>query len=90
MDWKLIATTFTTIFLAEIGDKTQLAALALSGGSPSKWSVFIGASIALLSATALAVLAGGVVERYVPLLWLKRGAGVLFVAIGLLFLFRES
>ena len=74
MDWKLLATAFGSVFIAEIGDKTQLAAFALSGGASSKWTVFIGASLALIAATAIAVLAAGVVERYLPLEWIKRGA----------------
>ena len=89
MDWKLFATAFGSVFLAEIGDKTQLAAFALSGGASSKWVVFVGASLALIAATAIAVLAGGVVERYVPVHWIKRGAGVLFIAIGVLLLVTQ-
>ena len=84
MDWKLFLGTFVTIFVAEMGDKTQLAAFAMSGGASSKWVVFGAASLALVATTAIAVLAGGMVGRYVPELWLKRGAGALFIAMGLL------
>ena len=84
MDWKLTSGTFVAIFVAEMGDKTQLAAFALAGGSSSKWAVFIGASLALIATTAIAVLAGGVVGRYVPAVWLRRGAGALFIAMGVL------
>ena len=84
MDWKLFLGTFVTIFVAEMGDKTQLAAFAMSGGASSKWVVFGAASLALVATTAIAVLAGGLVGRYVPELWLKRGAGALFIAMGLL------
>lgn len=90
MDWKLFSTAFVSVFLAEIGDKTQLAAFALSGGASSKWAVFIGASLALIAATAIAVLAGGFVQRYVPVYWIKRGAGVLFIAIGVLLLITQQ
>lgn len=86
MDWKLASATFLTIFVAEMGDKTQLAAFALAGGSSSKWAVFVGASLALVATTVIAVLAGGLVGRYVPELWLKRGAGVAFIAMGCLML----
>ena len=89
MAWKLASATFLTIFVAEMGDKTQLAAFALAGGGSSKWAVFIGASVALVATTAIAVLAGGLVGRYVPELWLKRGAGVAFVAMGLVFLLAK-
>lgn len=86
MDWKLFATSFSLIFVAEMGDKTQLAALALAGGGSSKWTVFLGASLALIATTAIAVLLGGVVSRYVPEVWIKRTAGALFVGLGILFL----
>ena len=89
MDWKLTSGAFVAIFVAEMGDKTQLAAFALAGGSSSKWAVFFGASLALVATTAIAVLAGGVVGRYVPELWIKRGAGTLFIAIGLLLLLAK-
>lgn len=89
MDWKLTSGTFVAIFVAEMGDKTQLAAFALAGGSSSKWAVFIGASLALIATTAIAVLAGGVVGRYVPDVWLRRGAGALFIAMGVLLLLAK-
>lgn len=90
MDWKVLLTAFASVFVAEIGDKTQLAAFALSGGSTSKWAVFVGASLALIAATAIAVLAGGFVERHVPMHWVKRGAGTLFIAIGVLILLTQG
>jgi putative Ca2+/H+ antiporter (TMEM165/GDT1 family) len=89
VDWKVFSTAFAAVFVAEIGDKTQLAAFALSGGASSKWAVFIGASLALIAATAIAVLAGGVVGRYVPVHWVKRGAGVLFIVIGVLLVLTQ-
>jgi len=86
MTWKIFASTFGAIFIAELGDKTQLAAFALSGHSSSRWTVFAAASLALIASTALAVLAGGLVGRHVPALWIKRGAGALFVVMGVLML----
>ena len=85
MDWKLFASTFVAIFLAEMGDKTQLATMSLSAGS-SRWVVFAGAALALVATSAVAVLVGEGVARLVPQIWIKRGAGVVFVVIGLLFL----
>jgi len=84
MDWKLASTTFVAIFIAEMGDKTQLAAFALAGGGSSKWTIFIAASLALVATTALAVLAGGIVGRYIPEVWIKRFAGALFISLGIL------
>ena len=86
MDWKLFASTFAAIFLAEIGDKTQLATLSFAAGGSSRWVVFAASSLALVTTSALAVLAGEALGRAVPAVWLKRGAGALFIVLGLLFL----
>ncbi len=86
MDWKLFFTTFGTIFLAEMGDKTQLAAMGFAAGNSSRWVVFAAAALALVATTALAVLTGDFVARHVPPLWIKRGAGALFVILGVLLL----
>ena len=90
MDWKLFASTFAAIFVAELGDKTQLAALSLSAGSSSKWTVFAGSALALVATSALAVGAGEAVSRFVSPMWLRRAAGVVFVLMGLVFLVRKA
>jgi putative Ca2+/H+ antiporter (TMEM165/GDT1 family) len=90
MDWKILATTFVTIFLAELGDKTQLATLSFAAGGASRWTVFAGASLALVATTAVAVLAGEALGRVLSPLLLKRGAGALFIILGLVFLFGRS
>jgi len=90
MDWKLFGTTFATIFLAEMGDKTQLAALSFAAGGSSRWVVFAASALALVATSALAVLAGGAVGRVVPPIWLKRGAGALFLVLGVLFLLSKE
>ena len=56
--WQIIATTFITVFLAEIGDKTQLSVLVISAQSHQPWVVFAGAAIALVSTSLLGVIAG--------------------------------
>jgi putative Ca2+/H+ antiporter (TMEM165/GDT1 family) len=89
MDWKLFAATFTSIFLAEMGDKTQLATMSLSAGS-SRWTVFAGAAVALVATSAVAVLAGEAVTRVVPPAWVRRAAGVVFVVMGALFLLGKG
>ncbi len=86
MEWKLFASTFAAIFLAEIGDKTQLATLSLAAGGSSRWVVFAAASLALVATSAIAVIAGEAVSRIFPPLWLHRGAGALFIVLGLWFL----
>ncbi len=90
MDWKLAGSTFVLIFLAELGDKTQLATLSLASSSSSRWAVFLGSALALVATSAVAVLTGDVIGRFVPTLWLRRAAGVMFVALGLFFLFARS
>jgi putative Ca2+/H+ antiporter (TMEM165/GDT1 family) len=89
MDWKLFGSTFLAIFLAEMGDKTQLATMSLSAGS-SRWAVFAGAALALVATSAIAVLVGEGVARVVPQAWIRRGAGAVFVAMGLVFLFGRG
>jgi Ca2+/H+ antiporter, TMEM165/GDT1 family len=86
MDWKLFASTFAAIFLAEIGDKTQLATLSLSAGGSSRWVVFAGSALALVCTSAIAVLAGEALTRVIPPVWIRRAAGALFVVLGLVFL----
>lgn len=90
MDWKLFASTFAAIFVAELGDKTQLAALSLSAGSKSKWVVFLASALALTASSAIAVAVGEGLSRVVSPLWLKRAAGVIFIVMGVLFLVRKS
>jgi putative Ca2+/H+ antiporter (TMEM165/GDT1 family) len=89
VDVKLLLSTFGAVFLAEMGDKTQLATLALAAGG-SKWAVFAGAALALVATSAIAVLAGELVSRHVDPVWIRRGAGVVFLALGLLYLLRPG
>jgi Ca2+/H+ antiporter, TMEM165/GDT1 family len=89
MDWKLFASTFAAIFLAEMGDKTQLATMSLAAGS-SRWVVFAAAATALVATSAVAVIAGEAVARVVPAIWVKRAAGLLFVLLGALYLFGRG
>jgi len=86
MDLRVLLTTFGIIFLAEMGDKTQLAAMTMSAQTKRPWAVFLGASVALAAVSALGVLVGGVIGDYVPLEWVKRGAAVAFIVIGVLML----
>jgi putative Ca2+/H+ antiporter (TMEM165/GDT1 family) len=82
MDFKLMATTFLAVFLAELGDKTQLATLTFAASGQSRWSVFLGSAAALVATSAIAVLAGEAIARVVSPALLKRLAGVAFVVIG--------
>ncbi len=86
MDWKIILATFGTIFVAELGDKTQIAAMTLAAKSKAPLAVFIGASLALACVSALGVLVGAALSHYLPLEWIKRAAAVAFIVIGVLIL----
>ncbi len=89
MDWRVFLTTFGVIFLAEIGDKTQLAAMTISASTNRPWAVFLGATVAFTCISAVAVIVGAVIGNYIPLDWVKRGAALLFIAIGVLILFDK-
>ena len=90
MDWKLLLSTFVSIFVAEIGHKTQLATLSLAAGGKSRLAVFAGSALALCATSAIAVLAGEGVSRVIPPIWLRRIAGGVFVALGVLFLLTRA
>jgi putative Ca2+/H+ antiporter (TMEM165/GDT1 family) len=84
MDWKLLLTVFSTVFIAEIGDKTQLATLLYaSGAEVNKWTVFLGASLALILTSALGVLVGSPLAQYVNPRYLAWAAGIGFIAVGI-------
>jgi putative Ca2+/H+ antiporter (TMEM165/GDT1 family) len=84
MDLRVLFTTFSMIFLAELGDKTQLATLAFSAESKSRIAVFIGSASALVLTSLLAVILGSAMGRLVPANYIKTGAGALFIVLGLL------
>jgi putative Ca2+/H+ antiporter (TMEM165/GDT1 family) len=86
MDLRVMLTTFGIIFLAEMGDKTQLAAMTMSAQTKKPWAVFIGASLALAVVSGIGVLVGSVIGQYVPLEWVKRVAALAFILIGVLML----
>ena len=78
----LIATTFFTVFLAEMGDKTQLTTITLSSTTNKPLAVFIGSSVALILATLLGALAGGSISNLIPAFLLKLLSGIVFLFIG--------
>ena len=91
MDLKIFATVFGTVFLAELGDKTQLATvLFASKGAASLWTIFIAAAAALVLTSAIGVAAGAVVTQFVNPKYLSYAAGVGFVAIGAWTIYQAS
>ena len=79
----LFWTTFGTVFLAELGDKTQLAAMTATARSGAVVTVFLAASAALVCATAIGVAVGGALFKVIPEQLVKYLAGAAFIAVGL-------
>ena len=82
-------TTFTTIFIAELGDKTQIATLSLGGTSKKPLAVFLGSSSALVLACLIGALAGGSISKFLPEVILKSIASITFLIIGLRLIFNS-
>ncbi len=81
MKFNIVWATFLLVFVAELGDKTQLLVFARSAETGAPLSVLVGAASALVLSTALGVLAGGAMGR-LPDWLVKSTAGILFIAIG--------
>jgi putative Ca2+/H+ antiporter (TMEM165/GDT1 family) len=90
MDLKIVGATFMTLFLAEMGDKTQLAVLSLAAATRQPLAVFVGAAGALLLVTGLGVLVGEGLTRIVPEVILHKAAALLFIVIGVVMLFSKG
>lgn len=87
MGWKTLLVSFTVVFLAELGDKTQLMAMALSSSKQdSCWSVFFGSSLALICTSAIAVFTGGILAKYIPQKYILLLSSVLFIMLGVVML----
>lgn len=86
MDWKVFGTAFLTLFLAELGDKTQLAIITMTAKTDSKLAIFLGASLALVAVSFIAVMFGGLLSQFIPTEWLQRIVAVAFIIIGILML----
>ena len=89
MDWKVFLTVFATVFIAELGDKTQLATMLFAAEKEvSKYLVFFAASTALILASAIGVLAGSLLSDYVNTKYLQYLAGFGFILIGVFTLYK--
>jgi putative Ca2+/H+ antiporter (TMEM165/GDT1 family) len=87
--WKTLFTVFLLVFVAELGDKTQLSTMLLASKSESIWIVFIGASLALILSSLLGVTLGSVINKHIPQLYIQIGSGVAFLIVGVLLLFGK-
>jgi len=84
LEYKVLLTVFIAIFIAELGDKTQLATLLFAADKDvSKVAVFVGASLALIIASGIGVLAGSVLSEYINEKYLHYIAGIGFIGIGI-------
>ena len=90
MELALLLSTFVTVFLAELGDKTQLATVALSGTSDRPLAVFLGSSSALVLASLIGALAGGSIATLIPTDLLQLAAAIGFFVIGIRLLWPGS
>lgn len=88
MDWKIFLTIFAAVFIAELGDKTQLATMLFAADKEvSKTTVFLAASAALIVASAIGVIAGSLLSEYINEKYLHYIAGIGFIAIGVFTLY---
>ena len=79
----LLLSTFLTVFIAELGDKTQLATLTISGTSNKPFAVFLGSSSALVFASLIGAITGGSISSFLPEVFLKLIASITFFVIGI-------
>jgi putative Ca2+/H+ antiporter (TMEM165/GDT1 family) len=89
LKWTAFWTTFGTLFLAEMGDKTQLAVLTLTARTRSPLSVFLGAALALALVSLIGVMVGSAIGKYVPEDLIKKLAASAFIVIGVLMLWGK-
>ncbi len=89
MDLKIFASTFLLIFLAELGDKTQLAVIALSAKEKTPITIFISAVFGFALATIIAIVIGTIGAKFIPVEIIQKIAAVAFIVIGVLILFNK-
>ena len=90
MDWKIFLTIFLSVFIAELGDKTQLATVLFATDRDSNlWLVFLAASSALVVSTAVGVIVGAFLGDVINEKYLQVAAGVGFILIGVYTLARS-
>ncbi|HUU71462.1 MAG TPA: TMEM165/GDT1 family protein [Burkholderiales bacterium] len=89
MDWKIFLAIFGAVFVAELGDKTQLATMLFATDKDvNKYTVFFAASAALVVASAIGVLAGSLLSNYINEKYLRYIAGAGFIVIGAFTLYK--
>ncbi|SKA97469.1 Uncharacterized protein family UPF0016 [Caloramator quimbayensis] len=86
---KIILTTFFLVFIAELGDKTQITTMLLSADTSSKFAVFIGSALALICSSFIGVMLGSIINKYIPPNIIQLASAVAFIIIGVLLLFNK-
>ncbi|HBG75451.1 MAG TPA: hypothetical protein DDW86_00645 [Clostridiales bacterium] len=81
---KTLLTTFCLVFLAELGDKTQMATMLMAAKTKSIWMVFIGSALALAASSLIGVFAGGLLIKFIPQNIIQTASGLAFLVIGIL------
>ena len=89
MFWKIFVTTFIAIFLAELGDKTQLAVIALTAQTKSMFTVLLAATAAMFVVTLIGVLFGELLTKLIPLKYIHFLAGSIFILFGILTIIKR-
>jgi putative Ca2+/H+ antiporter (TMEM165/GDT1 family) len=91
LEYKVFFTVFAVVFIAELGDKTQLATMLFAADKDvSKFTVFLGASLALIVASGIGVLAGDIISQYISTKHLQYLAGIGFISIGIWMLIKAQ
>jgi len=87
--WKTFITTFILVFLAELGDKTQLSTMLLAAHNESYFSVFLGAALALILNAVIGVYLGSIISKSLPLYYIHLGGGIAFIILGILLITQK-
>jgi putative Ca2+/H+ antiporter (TMEM165/GDT1 family) len=87
--FKILLSTFALLFVAELGDKTQLAVISMTAKHKAPLWIFVGATLALAAVTGIGVLGGELLTRFIPEMVMRKVAAVLFVFMGLLMWFEK-
>jgi putative Ca2+/H+ antiporter (TMEM165/GDT1 family) len=90
MDWQLLGLSFVMVFLSELGDKSQLAAITLGSNTRSPRIAFLGVAVGLVFTSFLGVLLGEGVSQFLPIYWLKAIAAIGFALMGLWLILPKS
>ena len=86
---RVLLSTFALLFVAELGDKTQLAVISMTAKHKAPLWIFVGATLALAAVTGIGVLGGELLTRFIPEMALRKAAAVLFVLMGVLMWFDK-